>query len=236
MVENLENKVILQKVEGPRRLRGTLGPLLCVAALGSWLNAGAAYALEVPPEAALMDEAELPPITLNPPGESLVFGANEDCFSLASAAAAEDENAANVQLETDESVPGDNGRPEEVLLEPTAKGACNPLAMSFAAAGEPILALQAASSGFGFSAMLGQLFVFAAIPASIAKALGRSKGGSNAAAFPFDGGVPNTPAGAGGNRGSNGSNAPTPTPEPTSVLLFAAGAALVGRAVKKRVH
>src|SRR5262245_30437168 len=77
-------KVTLQKVEGSQRLRGALGPLLCAAAFASWLNAGAAYALDVPPESALQEDTELLPVTLNPPGESLVFGAEENCISTAS--------------------------------------------------------------------------------------------------------------------------------------------------------
>jgi hypothetical protein len=242
----------LQKVERSKRRRGALGPLLCVAALGSWLNSGAAYALEVPPEATLHDESELLPITLNAPGESLVFGgANEkNCISLAKSAAIDGseldgeavEDAAELQLDAVEPVPGTNGEQEEALLEANANGPCIPVAMPFAAAGEPVLAANAAASGLGFSAMLGQIAALAAIPAAIAavgKGGGGGGGGAAAAAIsPLPGGVSPTalPPVAGAPTGNNG-KPPVPTPEPTSILLFAAGAALVGRtAFKRREH
>jgi hypothetical protein len=245
--ELAEKTVTLRRAERGRRRRGALGALLLgVVALGSWLHSGAAYALEVPPEAALNDEAELLPITLNPPGESLVFGADERCVSPAQANAVlgsppegvETEDAANVQLETEEPLPGTDAPQEESLLEASAKAPCGPLAMSFAAAGEPALTIQAAR--IGFHAMLGQLAAMAAVPAAIAAvAAGKGGGGGGAAGVLLPGGVPPTtpPFGAppAGGLPGQGGEPPIPTPEPTSWLLLAAGAGLVGRAVKRRV-
>ena len=240
MLEKLAGtKVSLQKVEGSRRLRGALSPLLCAAALGSWLNAGAAYALDVPPDAALKEDVELLPVTLNPPGKSLVFGADEDCISFVHGTP--DKAAANVQMDATGPENGTQLEPEDSVLEATAKGACISRA-SFAAAGEPVFVAHAAGSSFGFGATLGQMAMLAGVPAGIAKAvqaIGDKKGRGKPAAPPNGGG--NTPPGGGaggsGGAGGGGGNRPaTPTPEPASTLLLLAGAALVGGAVQRRAR
>ena len=239
MLEKLTGtKVTLQKVERARRRRGTLSPLLCAVALGSCLDASVAYALEVPSEAAMDADAELLPVTLNPPGDSLVFGADEPCLSVHATPA--DDAAANVQMDAAGRANGTQLEPEESLLEATGNGRCVTLA-SFAAAGEPFFAAHAAASGFGFSATLGQMAMFAGVPAAIAKAaqaVGKRKGKGGDRPLPGPGDGPGRGPGGGvggpGAGGGPGGQPPTPTPEPASTLLLVAGAALVGRAVQRR--
>jgi hypothetical protein len=214
--------------------------MLCavVVALGSWMmDAGAAYALEVPTEAALDQDAELLPVTLNPPGESLVLEADEPCISAARAPAADD-TAANVQMDATGPGNGTQLEPEDRILEATR---CGTLA-SFAAAGEPVFVANAASSGFGFGATLGQMAVLAGIPgiAKVVQAVAKRKSsnGGNGVVPGTDTGPGGTGGGfggpGGGGTGSGGNTPPTPTPEPASTLLLVAGAALVGRAVQRR--
>jgi hypothetical protein len=230
-------KVCLQKVEGCQRRRGALGPLLfAVVALASWLDAGAVYALDVPSDAALQDDAELLPVTLNPPVEGLVFGADENCISLARTIPGN--AAANVQMDAAGPENGTQMEPEDRVLEPTASGACVPLA-TFAAAGEPVFAASAASAGFGFNATLGQLVLLIGMPAAIGKlaeTLLKSSGGNG----PFivlispkpGGGFTITLPGRGPIGGPGGP--PAPVPEPVSTAMLIAGAAMVGRAVLRR--
>jgi hypothetical protein len=229
-------KVSLQKVEGRRRLRGAPTPLLCAAVLGCWLNAGTAFALDVPPDAALKEDAELLPVTLNPPGNSLVFGADEHCSSPVPSTPGN--AAANVQMDAAGLENGTQMEPEDTLLATTANTACVPLA-AFAAAGEPVFAAHAAGSSFAFSATLGQLAMFAGVPAAIAgiaKAVARKKGRGRAdTTLPGRGNGPGGPGGGpGGGNGGTGGGPATPTPEPVSTVLLIAGAALVGRAVQRR--
>lgn len=238
MLEKLSGtKVSLQKLEGVRRLRGALGPLLCAVALGSWLDAGAAYALDVPPDAALHDDGELLPVTLNPPGESLVFGADEPCTSPAQATPSD--AATGVQVDAGRPGNGTQLEPEEQILEATATGPCVPLA-AFAAAGEPVFAAHAAASGFGFSATLGQIAMLAGVPAAIAKvadAVAKRKGKNGNDAVLTDLGKGDGPRGGPrgpGGEGGGGKQSPRPVPEPVSTVLLIAGAALVGRSVQRR--
>ena len=111
MLEKLAGtKVTLQKVEGAQRRRGALGPLLCAVALGSWLDAGAAYALEVPSDAAMDSDAELLPVTLNPPGESLALGADAPCVAPVTPA---DDAVANLQMDANGPENGTKAEPED---------------------------------------------------------------------------------------------------------------------------
>ncbi len=225
-------------MEGSRRLRGALRPLLCAAALGSWLNAGAAYALDVPHDAVLQEDAELLPVTLNPPGTSLVFGSDEHCSSPVPSAPGD--AVANVQMDAAGLENGTQMEPEDGVLAATAKQpACIPQAAAFAAAGEPFFAAHAAGSSFAFSATLGQLAMFAGVPAVIAKiaqAIASRNGGGRSmlpANGPGNGPGPGPVGGGAGPGGGTGGNPPTPTPEPVSTVLLIAGAALVGRAVHR---
>ena len=243
MLEELAvTELRLQKEERPQRRRGALGPLLCVAALGSWVHSGAAYALEVPHEAALDDAAQRP-ITLNPPGESLVFGTDEKhCIALAQSTVVGGieldgeivNDAAEVPSDAVEPMPGSNGEHEDIPLAASAADPCITLAMPFAAAGPPVLS----ATNLGFSATLGQIAVLAGLPAAVAAARKGSGGGSSRAAIiqALKGRLgPTVPPGGAPGSGGTGRNAPTPAPEPTSLLLFAAGGALAGRALKRRM-